>query len=77
MRYRLSEIAATRDLRFGTCEAGIRILVIPHFQVRCPRIRRISGDNKSLVKWNFGLLLQKQRGCMITGKGHELRRHAR
>ena len=40
MRYRLSEIAATRDLRFGTCEAGIRILVIPHLQVRCPRIRR-------------------------------------
>jgi hypothetical protein len=41
MRYRLSEIAATRDLRFGTCEAGIGILVIhiPHLEVRCPRIR--------------------------------------
>jgi hypothetical protein len=32
MRYRLCEIAATRDLRFGTSAASIGILVIhiPH-----------------------------------------------
>ena len=59
MRNRLSEIAATRSskaLRFATCEAAIGTLA--HIlQVRCPQFPRISADKKSLIKWNFGILL--------------------
>ena len=61
MRYRLSEIAATRSsatLRFAASEAGIGILVIrPDALVRYPQPARISAGKKSLIKWNFGILL--------------------
>jgi len=62
MRNRLSEIAATRSskaLRFATCEAEIGTLAIQThiLQVRCPQFPRISADKKSLIKWNFGILL--------------------
>ena len=60
MRYRLSEIAATRSsatLRFAACEAGTGILLSTPTSSQVSSPPRISAGKKSLIKWNFGILL--------------------